>query len=592
MSELVKDLHVSALRYVGESISPNPPENAGKYKRISIPYNPNRHCLGYIEGPAASLTKNTRNDRGYITKLWRNVENSSDFQEGMKNATIVGELDHPEERIDYSLANGAVILTDWEIREDEGIVWARFAILDNQRGKDLLAYVKFGTVLGVSSRGLGDEIIQDGRTIIDPDTYEFYCFDVVAFPAAECARQSFVPVEALNEAKSVREAFSDRVILETSKCSTKDQLIELKNVVESTSVADKDKLVEAITDKISSLPESAGNERTTSDDDEESNDEKRILLSNQSDEIKEKDSKIESLQAKLSQQKDTSRYFRRVVQEQRQKIEELENATACELDSLDSISRDYEVLKSQKIQLEHAIRSKRIDQSKEISSLRESLSQMSSKNKKLCEDCKISEDNLRELQRKLSKMQKEKREYIESLENELKFAESTIEELKSSQIEMDRAYKNSQNRMVNESNSIVAKKNLKIKSLQSQLQEASNTLSESAKAKEATENKLIEVTETLHKSELVAKELAKAYVKKASTSCGLKYEAVMSMLPNNFTISDVDKIIESLSDKQRRFDSLPISVSPISARIVEQKNHKTSDNVDSFVVKALSQGNK
>ena len=593
MSQLLRDLHVSGLQYVGESVS-NPPVNVNKYKRYSIPYNPNRHCLGYIEGPAASFSKDTRNDRGYVLKLWKNIENSDDFKEGMQHATIIGELDHPEERIDYSLANGAVVLTDWEIREDQDILWCRFAILDNQRGKDLLAYVKFGTILGVSSRGLGDEIIQDGRNIIDPDTYEFYCFDVVAFPAAEVARQQFVPVEALTEAKSVREAFSDKVVLEAAKCTTREQLIELKNVVESTSVSDKARLVEAITDKLSSLPESTGDERTTGDE-EEKEDEKRILLSSHVEAMREKDSQIESLKQKLKQRGENSQYFRRVVQEQRRKIEELEDATGCGLDSIDELSAEYEVLESHNAELEAQIRSVKSMSDTRIQQLEAKLS----KSRERCRSAIVESQRLQDQVAALSTKLTESHNHMRCIESELRTklesANEYIEQLRASSnvaIREKQQLAEQSKQAFKESESLVAKKNLKIKSLQSQLSEATESVHNSEQRCQITENALKETRNKLQKTESYAEKVADAYIQKVSAAHGIKAEAVKSMLPNNFSIDDVDKVVESLSERQRRFDSLPLSMKPISARVVEQKSSGNVSNSNSFVVKALSQGSQ
>lgn len=593
MSQLVKDLHVSGLRYVGESASANPPSNVSKYKRYSIPYMPNRHCLGYIEGPAASLTEDTRNGRGYILKLWQNVENSDDFKEGMKNATIVGELDHPEERIDYSLANGAVILTDWEIREDEGIVWARFAILDNQRGKDLLAYVKFGTVLGVSSRGLGDEIVQDGRTLIDPDTYEFYCFDVVAFPAAECARQTFVAVDALHEAKSVMEAFSERVLTEASKCSTKAQLIELQNVVESTSVADKAMLVEAISDKISSLPESAGDERTVGDEDDAA-DEKQILHSNYTDEIKAKDSKIRSLEAKLKQVRENANFFRRTVQEQRKEIEDLEDAVNSGIESVDTIAADYEAVVASKESLEADFETFRNDSAKTVSQLESRVAKLQSKSRSNVIESKVNSESCARLAKQLREAN-EAREFAEAradkLAKDLSESNRVIKTLRENVSKLERENKRNSGetqRVVTEAANEASRKDSKIRALQTELTAVTE-------AKESSEKIITELRESvkgknerLRKAESYAKKMVIEYAKKAAMANGIRFEAVKAALPENFAKEDIDRVITTLSERQHKIDSLPITLSPISTRIVEHKSRANSDTGNAFVTRALS----
>ena len=583
MSELLKDLHVSALTYVGESASPNPPANASKYKRFSIPYNPNRHCLGYIEGPAASLIKNTRNDRGYVTRLWRNIENSDDFQEGMKCATIVGELDHPEERVDYSLANGAIILTDWEIREDEGILWARFAILDNPRGRDLLAYVKFGTVLGVSSRGLGDEIVQNGRTIIDPDTYEFYCFDVVAFPAAEVARQSYVEPDALKEAKSIPEAFSERVLTEASKCTDKQQLTNLQNVVESTSLDNKSELIEAIADKLSSLPEGTGSESTSSDEDEQ-DDEKQILLSNQaSEDLAAKDAQINSLKEKLQKRGENAKYFRKIVQEQQTKITELEDAVSAGLGSLDTLTEETNKATDKLKLAENKLSEKSQMDEKLIANMVHRL-----RSNKL--------ESLRAHRKMIKTAIKENNELLEknnSLVNRIDSLEVMLKESAEKESSLKRKLESQlshSQKALKESKVAESFRNHEISMLKRQLSESVEAGKDTSRKLESARNTVKEVKERLSVQEAASKKLLSDYVRKASIAAGIQYEAVVNQLPSNFKKEDADALIEKLAERQRRFDTLPISVTPSSTRVVEHTARGQADK-NSFLFKALSQSN-
>ena len=65
-------------------------------------------------------------------------------------------------------------------------------MLDTPSGRTLKALVDSGAHMGISSRGIGEEIISNGQTIIDPDTYDFITFDVVVTPANKGARLSLV----------------------------------------------------------------------------------------------------------------------------------------------------------------------------------------------------------------------------------------------------------------------------------------------------------------------------------------------------------------------------------------------------------------
>lgn len=588
MPQLMRDIHVSGLKYVGESVDRTLTESSGagassgKYRRFSIPHNVDRHCLGYLEGPAASLTEDTRNGRGYILRLWQNVENSADFQEGMACATIIGENDHPEERVDYSLTKGSIVLTDWEIREDEGIVWARFAILDNDEGRTLLSYVKFGTIIGVSSRGLGDEIVENGRVIIDPDTYEFYCFDAVAFPAATVARTKFVEKEAVKESISVKEAFSQRIVTETKNATTESELLSLKNVVESTNVPDKDSLVDSISHKLSSLSESADDQSNTGDEAGAEDSEKQILLSN----LAEKDSTIDSQAKEIAKTKDllkrrgqNANYFRRVVQEQQ---EEIESLTADLTDCLESVAEvstqlesanadietlrnsleaaEQKVLENQK-QAEHQTRvaEHRIAVLKEeLHTCRTSLTEALRNGRKqanliesIQSDFKEARDSFSLLESKFAEETANSAEELKNAANKLKEDEELIEDLRSK---------------------IASLKNFNTKLTSDARRLKSESMSKTAKSRN-------QATEALN-----------GYLRKCCEAAGLDMAVVKSKLNENFTMKDIDKLVSDLADRQARFDMLPITLTPSQGIVLEHNHSNAKPEGGSFVVEALKRG--
>ena len=90
--------------------------------------------IGKIGGIGADSNEATRNGRRYPIELWENVEKSDYFIEGMENRTLIGEADHPQERLDYSVTEGAVVLTKYEIQND-GRVYTEFDILDTIPGR-------------------------------------------------------------------------------------------------------------------------------------------------------------------------------------------------------------------------------------------------------------------------------------------------------------------------------------------------------------------------------------------------------------------------------------------------------------------------
>lgn len=580
----VQDTHVCQLKFVTEA-SPA----SGKYKRVSIPNLESRHCLGYLEGPAASLTTATRNDRKYPLLLWQRVEDSADFQEGMECAVIVGELDHPPERVDYSLSNGAVILTDWEIREDEGILWCRFAILDTPEGRKVMAYVNFGTVLGVSSRGLGDEVILNGETCIDPETYEFYCFDVVAFPAVKSARQSFVNADgtdnSLEESVARKDKFVTVLTEQVAKAQSKEELQTIRNVIESTNVPDKASLVESISNKLSSLSESTDDQSNTREEEPAEDTEKQVLLGS----IAEKDTALNNVKDELDKAKDllhrrgvNANYFRKVVQEQREEINALNGAVEDCLKSVTEVSEQCESAAS------------------EIMKLKEELN--------------TSETELLECRKSANAYKRSSERKIEALSKEISRYRKSLKEARASRLSSTKLVENLNASLKNEQDA-----KIKIeKQLATEVATSTSALRESRKASEkdaasitmlenqvkeleakieALQNESSSAKSKLHESVNKTKEhkeqtvnVLNGYLRKCCEAYGIDYTAARQKLPKEFTMADADKVVNELADRQARFDMLPITLSPVQGRIVEHVSKNTENESPSFVVEALKRG--
>lgn len=186
--------------------------------------------IGKIGGIGADSNEATRNGRRYPLQLWINVEKSEYFKEGMENRCIVGECDHPAERLDYSIPEGAIVLTKYDIHND-GKVYTEFDILDTLPGRTLKTYFDAGCKLGVSSRGLGEEIMVDGEKIIDPDTYQFYCFDAVVFPAVKSAR-----MELIESTSPKKQQLISSITKEINNCKTLDECLFIENMSKDTNL--------------------------------------------------------------------------------------------------------------------------------------------------------------------------------------------------------------------------------------------------------------------------------------------------------------------------------------------------------------------
>ena len=223
---------------------------------------PRKGCLGQLKGVCADFKNPTRNGRLYPLDLWKKVFSDPLFKESLENKTLYGELDHPEDRFEPLMKYACIVMTGYEIDEENGLIYATFDILDTPDGRTLKSIVDYGSVVGVSSRGQGDIVESADGEIVEADSYEFACFDVVSTPAVEKARQS------VSESIS-KKSFKESVQRQISDATSAADLNIIRSVVRTSelSSSDVDSLVESIEDKCKALQEgktiSSGKEELT-----------------------------------------------------------------------------------------------------------------------------------------------------------------------------------------------------------------------------------------------------------------------------------------------------------------------------------------
>ena len=218
----------------------------------------NSGILGHLKGIFADYKNGTRNsDRLYTEELWDNrVFGSEDVMEALETKTLFGELDHPEgDRCETLAKNAAISITKLEKKPDEGVIYGEADILDTPTGRIVKALADSGAQLGISSRGMGEEIYVDGQNIIDPETYDFITFDVVVTPANTKARVSLTESKHLSK---LTESFKKEI----NESETENQLNQLKTVVESVNMSNKDEIVGLIDTKLESFAKPVSNKLT------------------------------------------------------------------------------------------------------------------------------------------------------------------------------------------------------------------------------------------------------------------------------------------------------------------------------------------
>lgn len=399
--------------------------------------------LGKLKGIFADYKHGTRNaDRLYTEELWDNrVFGSEDVMEALETKTLFGELDHPEgDRCETLAKNAAISIVKLEKRPEEGVIYGEAEILDTPTGRIVKALADSGAKLGVSSRGMGEEIYENGQNIIDPNTYDFITFDVVVTPANTKARVALAESKQLN-------TLTESLKKEINECETENQLQQAKKVLESVALTNKDKLVKEVENKLSKLDASKNNNK--------------LLESNKAIALKLITEKYEEAKAQLDESLEVNN---RLAQENSELVEE------------NTYYKDSkELLKSK-------LKEAKCNESKEVESLKKELEEAKQLNEANQIDTEAQEETITKLkevnEKKIERLQKEHEEEITKLKESVKAAELKFTRLLEANKILSKNMENS-SKVLTENESLKKK----IESL-----EAEKALS----AKKLTESKLLE----------------------------------------------------------------------------------------------------
>lgn len=221
----------------------------------------NKNAIGCMEGPCSDYSVETRNNNYYSRKLWENVLNSEYFKERMETKTLFGEVDHPEDRLELKAENAAICMTDCWFDDDKQCLMGTFDILPTEKGKIVKALCDYGSVLGVSSRGIGDiEMDTEGRNIVNEDTYNFVCFDVVVQPAAARARQAYEGVK--ESAQTSAQPLMSSLLESVSRATEESDLSFVTKIADKVNVPNKDELMEQVENKRTEIKNLSINAKT------------------------------------------------------------------------------------------------------------------------------------------------------------------------------------------------------------------------------------------------------------------------------------------------------------------------------------------
>ena len=134
--------------------------------------------LGTFEGECADSNITNLNGLDITREVWEEVFNSDDYKHALEQGWLIGYLGHPEDPECMDFQNACIVMTDGYI-DDAGKVQGKFNLIDTPVGRIVKTFQDAGVQFGISVRGLGDIT----NNSVDPGSFVFRGFDLVAFPA-------------------------------------------------------------------------------------------------------------------------------------------------------------------------------------------------------------------------------------------------------------------------------------------------------------------------------------------------------------------------------------------------------------------------
>lgn len=466
-----------------------------EYKKLSPQEMESRGILGRLVGPCADFINPTRNGRGYGEELWEKVFDDPIVNEKIDNKCLFGELGHPLDREEVDMEKIAIALNEKPKKDKSGKLIACFDILATPNGKILKTLCDYGTTIGISSRGTG-EVIGDE---VDPDSYNFECFDAVIVPAVKEARLNYV-TESLNK----NSLNLSRALRESLDSANEEE----RRVMEKT-LHELDINVEE--DKKDVNPEEDEHKSAESESPEQTNDKLEEANNDGSDEI------IKSLQEAIKDKSDLEA-----------QVKDLQEKVAVSDAKVAKLEEELSGYKSTTVKMSKlAVENK--DLTTKVSTLEEELN--------------AKAKTIDSQKARISKLVAEKKEGIK--------ADNTA-------LNESLTQKDAEIKTLNENfNEIKADYENQIKALN----ESIETLKSDSESKDKELSKKLEREAKLKESyKKLANKAVSHYIESKAVMLGVKSSEIMGKLPDDYTIEDIDRICEDLQSYELNMNKLPFSV--------------------------------
>lgn len=157
----------------------------------------NSAILGTFEGECADSNITNLNGLDITREVWENVFASEEYKQGIENGWFFGFAGHPEDPSCQEIQNACMVMTDGWI-DGSGKIYGKFNLIDTPVGRIVKTFIDAGVTFGISVRGAGDII----NNSVDPETFVFRGFDLVAFPAFPESIPTFTEIAASSDIES------------------------------------------------------------------------------------------------------------------------------------------------------------------------------------------------------------------------------------------------------------------------------------------------------------------------------------------------------------------------------------------------------
>jgi hypothetical protein len=489
-----------------------------EYQKLTEEEMKQRHILGRLVGNVADFINPTRNGRKYNEELWKKVFDNPIMKEKFNNKVMYGELGHPEDREQVDMPSVAVCMAEPPKKDKDGTLKAVFDILDTPNGRILKTLCDYGSTLGVSSRGNGDLVTDPdtGEEMVDPDSYDCECWDIVLVPAVESARLHYVN-EGLskdeNPVKSSMPNLAKALCEDLNRASADDKAVmekTLQNLKLDVKAEDKT-LVESVPTK--------GTDKSTSIETKPSNvtpDKTNEASNDGSDEI------IKSLQEAV-----------KAKAELETKIQSLQEQLAVSNTKVTKGNEELSRYKSAVVRLSTLVNNQK-NLATKVSSLEEQLNQK---------------------QQTIADLTKENKQLLENKNNDSEKLTESVDNKSKEIISL---------------NETLESKSAEIKKLNEALEKEK---SDSKKLLDDTKVQLANSVKLKEDYKRLATDTANRYIASKAIMLGVKDSEIKNKLPESYTIDDVDKVCKDMQEYALNIHKLPFS---FDRKVKVQVNESTS----------------